>query len=370
LLLTHLSLPFLWEASTSTYGLETTILSESSPDENRLGGTWRTRRKICPRLYDIHSWRSGARVDPLTGDLLVRLGHILQFNSSPLRVPSSGGRPPPDDREITLYRIKEGSCSVVLVFENKGPQLDKIVPKGKNHLFYLEKEEETNSEMGSTEYLLLILQEIKETAAAATAADGDDDCLRIAKDPKFKLVLCFSYDDIFLTSPDARPDPPPPPPYISRSPPEVNVRHSLYSTLLTIREDIIEPQSALTTAPKLREWELEYHGWIRMLRFLCDSIRPLVSEVLPLGQSILSAERSGAGVGRGARAFADAFVAYLDRTLREREPRAVDEADATGSHINTWIEMTVSQHQSHFYFRYDGSIQWQYSSSPFGTAPE
>lgn len=85
------------------------------------------------------------------------------------------------------YVIQEGSCSLFVSVLGTGPYLDESVPAGKNHLFYLEREDRRD---GSPEFLLLFLREV----------EGPDmnSCHGTSRPRKFKLVLCCSYLDIFF----------------------------------------------------------------------------------------------------------------------------------------------------------------------------
>jgi hypothetical protein len=132
--------------------------------------SWGKRRESDPKLYDMNSWRRTASIDFSTGALSIKLHHLFQFNASPVRT-----------EVADLYEVLEEPCALYIMTQKGGPLLDTLVPPGRNHLFYLEKEE------GDPGYLLLFLQEL--------------DCKSFSPRKSFKLLLCCAYADIFLLSP-------------------------------------------------------------------------------------------------------------------------------------------------------------------------
>lgn len=189
------------------------------------------------------------------------------------------------------YVIQEGSCSLFVSVLGTGPYLDESVPAGKNHLFYLERED---SRDGSPEFLLLFLREV----------EGPDmnSCHGTSRPRKFKLVLCCSYLDIFFMF--RKPKRADGSTFRNRTIHKVILRHSLYTTLVGVVGEIVEASSD----PPVRYFRLEGHrygqanssgplpepvGWEQMFPGRDWPVLPL-EELLPLGQVILSSERSGA----------------------------------------------------------------------------
>ncbi|KAM7216780.1 heterokaryon incompatibility HET-6 protein [Rhypophila decipiens] len=129
--------------------------------------SWRKRREMDPKLYDANSWCRGASADPSTGALSIKLRHLVQFNAAPVLTEV------PD-----LYEVVQGMCSLYMMTQKGGPPLNILVPPGRNHLFYLEKE------YGEPGYLLLFLQELN--------------CESPSLPKSFKLILCCAYADIFF----------------------------------------------------------------------------------------------------------------------------------------------------------------------------
>lgn len=105
----------------------------------KLDGPWNQRQIEHPSLYSLHSWRAGATVDSSTGDLVLKAGHLLQFDSSPQKAYDFRGTPMGAETDMTQYVIREGSCSLFVSVPGAGPYLDKYVSAGKNHLFYIER---------------------------------------------------------------------------------------------------------------------------------------------------------------------------------------------------------------------------------------
>ncbi|KAK4207163.1 heterokaryon incompatibility HET-6 protein [Rhypophila decipiens] len=132
--------------------------------------SWKERKRKDPKIYDANSWCRGASVDPSTGALSTKLRHLVQFNAAPVLTEV------PD-----LYEVVQDSCSLYIMTQKGGPPLNILVPPGRNHLFYLEKE------YGEPAYLLLFLQELNSESPS------------LAK--SFKLILCCAYADIFFGCP-------------------------------------------------------------------------------------------------------------------------------------------------------------------------
>lgn len=307
---------------------------DSLDSETRLGGSGNQQPVSHPSLDALHSWRAGATVDPSTGDLLLKVSHLLQFDSCPRRADRHPGIAPDPDTPIIPYLVRAGSSSLFVSVPETGPYLDQSVPAGKNHLFYLEKEDTGD---GPPESLLLFLREVE--------GPDMDSCGADSRPRDFKLVLCCPYLDLFLmfwkhNRPDGSA-------IGERTIHEVNLRHSLYTTLLNVRGKIVKESSDW---PRLY-FPLNGHyydekntprrlpepaGWEQMFPGHYECVLPL-DQVLPLGQIILSSERSGAET---ETAFAREYIACLNTRLPLHDARLVNEMDADNLQV-AWVEMSI-----------------------------
>jgi len=370
--LTYLSTQASWGNGRKfvTAGLDDPF-NDSSHSETKLCGPWNQRQTSHPSLYDLHSWRAGATVDPSTGDLLLKVGHLLQFDSCPQRADHLPGISLDLDTAVIPYVIRVGSSSLFVSVPATGPYLDHFVTAGKNHLFYLEREDTRD---GPPEFLLLFLREV----------EGPDMSSRhdSSRPKEFKLVLCCPYLDIFLMF--RKPERPDSSAIENRTIHQVNVRHSLYATLVGVLgeiETVKSPDSPLRyfrlrkppygdtnsngSIPETAVWEQIFPGsrW----PFL-----PL-DEILALGQIILSSERSGAQDAETA--FAGVYLGYINSRFPRRElnPRLVNEMGADKLRV-AWVEMSILAPVGETYWdrrRYRSQserISWEWRYSPLSRA--
>lgn len=246
---THLgSLPIVQHLSGTSKGdnveFDTTGLDDQFSDYClsflKVGGPWNERQISLPDLYSLHSWRAGATVDSSTGDLLLKAGHLLQFDSSPQKAHNLLGIPINAQMGMTQYVIREGWCSLFVSVPGAGPALDKYVSAGKNHLFYLEKEDIRDI---TDDYVFLFMREV----------EGADigSCHDASRPREFKLILCYPCQDIFFMFRKAKL--PNSSKAHNRSMHQIDVRHSLYATLIGVRNEIWGQTSTWTSPPQYLE---------------------------------------------------------------------------------------------------------------------
>ncbi|PQE27374.1 heterokaryon incompatibility HET-6 protein [Rutstroemia sp. NJR-2017a WRK4] len=308
---------------------------------------WGKRRESNPKLYDMNSWRRTASIDLSTGALSIKLHHLFQFNANP--VPTE---------VADLFEVVEEPCALYIRTQKGGPPLDTLVPPGRNHLFYLEKEE------GDSGYLLLFLQEL--------------DCNYFSPRKSFKLLLCCAYADIFLLSP---------PPIRSKDTMfidirDINLQLSLHTVISKAREtmgrnmalegDLYESDLHDTIALYLNFHDgrgmREMFPW-RGMREMFPWRGITVRDLLHVFQGYLNESR------HQKPNFLEAYVRCLNEKLPQCQIKVtVDYNDDYND--NSWIELTLmpqdlAEHRDRYWSLrewYTYAIQWEWRYASAGTS--
>ena len=286
--------------------------------------SWAERRQREPDLYDRISWRRHASIDPSTGTLSIKLRHLFQFRSSPL-----------PEKIPNMYEVRERHVAMYIVTQEGGPPLDTLVPPGRNHLFCLEKED------GDPGYLLLFLRELDSASSPP--------------EKTFKLVLCCSFCDVFITCP-ARPH------SWHGEPRSIDLRRSLH----TIIDEMLRQAGGtkVLDGSAHEAWKSRNtpDEWAMHQMFPGPGVT--LRSILPIFQAVLNESR-----GQKPR-FEDAYIRCLKDMLPQRLPRLVVESDTVDSkdgNCVVWVEMTLTaqaweEHKSWYdiYGRGMETIPWQW----------
>lgn len=242
---------------------------------------------------------------------------------------------------MTQYVIREGWCSLFVSVPGAGPDLDKYVSAGKNHLFYLEKEDIRDI---TDDYVFLFMREV----------EGADigSCHDASRPREFKLILCCPCQDISFMFRKAKL--PNSSKAHNRSMHQVDVRHSLYATLIGVRNEIWGQTSTWASPPQFLEHKGHCGSGISSNSPLAEPINwhqmfsgrhwsgPFLNEALPLGQIILSSERSGAEEAEIETAFAGEYLACLKSKLPLHNASLVNEIGADNVRV-AWVKITILQ---------------------------
>lgn len=138
----------------------------------------------------------------------------------------------------------------------------------------------------------------------------------------------------------------------NRSMHQVDVRHSLYATLIGVRNEIWGQTSTWTSPPQYLEHKGHCGSGISSNSPLAEPINwhqmfsgrqwsgPFLDEALPLGQIILSSERSGAEEAEIETAFAGEYLACLKSKLPLHNVSLVNEIGADNVRV-AWVKITI-----------------------------
>jgi hypothetical protein len=288
--------------------------------------SWGKRRESDPKLYDMNSWRRSASIDSSTGALSTKLHHLFQFNASPVRT-----------EVADLYEVLEEPCALYIMTHKGGPPLDTLVPPGRNHLFYLEKEE------GDSGYLLLFLQEL--------------DCESFSPGKSFKLLLCCAYADIFLLSPAT----------ISGGAPwefihDINLQLSLH-TVISEAQKMMGGKETLEGGlyDALKDYDTNDKG--RGMRQMFPWRGIALSDVLRVFQGYLNESR------HQKPNFPEAYVQCLNERLPQCHIKVtVDDDDDYNDGRHGWIELTLTpqdwaeykDHYQRLEYHHSAEIRWEW----------
>jgi Heterokaryon incompatibility protein (HET) len=281
---------------------ETLPLSLSSSDR-------RPGRLVDQEVQYEHSWRRNASIDPSTGALSIKLGHILQFKSSPVLKIESG--------TLRMYEVRTESCALYMSTDDVS--LDTLIPPGPNHLFYLEKEDGSGC-------LLLFLRELEM--------------------PKtYKLVVCCSYCDLFLLCP--RP--------VGFTDGFLNYVHNvdLHESLNSVLSDALDfiggrqfLDHRLHEVPYLSN---EQGNGFRQI-FPGDSFT--VRDILPVCQGLIDESRGSTPT------FVEAYVACLMKKIPKSRPKVEDGFVELTFDPEQWTSCnSYYQRQTH---EYGARIRWEW----------
>jgi hypothetical protein len=235
---------------------------------------------------------------------------LFQFNANPVRTDVAD-----------LYEVVEEPCALYIRTQKGGPPLDTLVPPGRNHLFYLEKEE------GDSGYLLLFLQEL--------------DCKYFSPRKSFKLLLCCAYADIFLLSP----------PTISSKGimftdiRDTNLQLNLHSVISEARKmiggkEVLE--GSLRNALGDRFDNLDGRG----MRQMFPETRISLREVLHVIQGCLNESR------HQKPNFAEAYARCINENLPRCDIKLTIDYDDDDSNESGWIKLILTPRDWAYYKDY------------------
>lgn len=287
--------------------------------------SWEKRRKGNPKLYDMTSWRRNASIDSSTGALSIKLHHLFQFNASPVRT-----------EVADLYELFEGVCSLFIRTQKGGPRLDALVPPGRNHLFYLEKE------VGDSEYRLLFLRELL-------------DCDSSSDERSFKLLLCCAFADIFLVSP-------------GYGWCDIDLQLSLHA-ILSLVQDEIGGKEALEGSlyDALKGWDYNDKG--RGMRQMFPWRHIPLSGVLRVFQGHLNEMRGQKPT------FAEAYIQCVNEMVPHCDAKATVDEDSNDRSAN-WFELTLkpqawaeyNENYRRVPYRFSDELRWSWRYTPTSTS--